>query len=66
MPMQEGFYLALAHHFLDDNNQYKPELIDTPLYMWCKEVLFTDHPISMLFYLAKVKRDNPHFMVKHD
>ena len=66
IPLQEGFYLALAYHFLDDNNQYKPEVIGTPLYMWCREVLFGKHSLHMFFYLAKIKRDNPTFGVKHD
>ena len=58
-PTQMSFYIALAHHLLDKNNQYHLHLINSPLYTWTRQHMFGNNVIAMLFYLTKVKKDNP-------
>lgn len=59
-PTQLSFYVALSHHLLDDNNQYHLHLINSPLYNWTRKHMFGNNPVAMLFYLTKVKKENPY------
>lgn len=59
IPTQMSFYVALAHHLLGPDNQYHSDLINTPIYNWARRHLFHNNPVDMLFYLTKVKKENP-------
>lgn len=53
---QSRFFVALAHELMDENGQYKPGVMQRPMYRWTKETLFGNKMVYMTGYLQRARK----------